>query len=128
MQLCIEPGELRAAIRNWLPFAATLLGQIKAEYAKVPSSGLRELMDLIESDPEFKAKGRKAAEWISSPVPTLKLERDGLEVELFTLLSTFGTVTDANLAELRVETFFPANEASRALLLSFDAALSHSPG
>jgi len=33
MRMCIEPGELRSAIRNWPQFAVTLLSQLKNELA-----------------------------------------------------------------------------------------------
>lgn len=124
MRVCIEPGEFRDSIRNWLPFVAALLGQLKAEEARAPHPGLRELIELIEADAQFQRGGREAAGLIGSPVATLQLERDGVNVELFTLLSTFGTATDASLVDLRVETFFPANEASRQVLRRLDETLA----
>jgi len=123
MRMCIEPGDLRSAIRNWPQFAVTLLGQLKGELARGANQTLQELITLIETDPEYRSEGRDAAELIGSPVATFRLVRGDMDVELFTLLSTFNTVTDASLAELRVETFFPANESSRALLLSLDAEI-----
>jgi transcriptional regulator with XRE-family HTH domain len=123
MQVCIEPGELRACIRNWLPFMAALVGQLKAEQARQPAASILALIQRIEADPEFQIKGRDAAGTIGSPVPTLQLACNGLQVELFTLQSTFGTVNDATLAEVRVETLFPADQASRDVLLRLDATL-----
>lgn len=126
MRLCVEPGELRSAIRNWLPFTAWLLGQLKIEHGRLANQDLGALIDLIENDPEFRSRGREAAELVGSPVPTLQLEASGLKVELFTLLSTFTATSDANLAEMRVETFFPADDASRAVLLALDDELRNS--
>jgi transcriptional regulator with XRE-family HTH domain len=123
MRMCIEPGELRSAIGSWPQFAATLLSQLKGEQARAVHPTLTELIELIEADPEFQRQGRDAAERVGSPVATFRLVRGDLDVELFTLLSTFNTVTDASLAELRVETFFPANEASREMLLALDAQI-----
>ena len=127
MMMCILPGFLRGSIRNWLPFVAALLGQIKAEHARVPNPELQALITRIEADAEFRAGGREAAGQVDSPVATLQLARGGMEVELFTLLSAFGTATDASLDALRVETFFPANAASRQLLLELDAAIDPPP-
>ena len=123
MRLCVERTGLRDCIRNWLPFMAALLAQLKVEHARLPTADLQGLIDAIESDHEFRVGGRDAAGSVATPVLTLELERDGFAIELFTLLSTFGTATDANLAELRVETFFPANAASRERLVEIDAAL-----
>ena len=47
------------------------------------------------------------------PVLPLELAIDGLHLALFTVLSTFGTPQDVTTDELRIESFFPADEATR---------------
>ncbi len=121
MRMCIEPGGLRASIANWPAFAAAFLPQLKAEQLHTPNPVVQDVIEMIEQDPEYQERGREAASAVRTPVATLQLEHGGLKIELFTLLSMFGSPNDASLSELRVETFFPANEASRELLLSFDA-------
>jgi len=37
-------------------------------------------------------------------------------LRLFSVLTTFGTAQDAALQELRIESFFPADEATRVIL------------
>ncbi|MFU8817520.1 MAG: helix-turn-helix domain-containing protein [Pseudomonadales bacterium] len=123
MGMCLDHRGLRPWIRNWAPFMASLLGQLKTQLVHAESADLRSLIERIEADAEFRAHGRDGAESVGTPVPTLALARDGMEMELFTLHSAFATPNDATLAELRVETFFPANEASRAALLALDAEL-----
>lgn len=123
MGMCIDHRGLRPWIRNWAPFMASLLGQLKIQLAHAESAGLRNLIERIEADAEFRAHGRDGAESVGTPVPTLSLSRDGVDLELFTLHSAFATPNDATLAELRVETFFPANDASRTVLLALDAQL-----
>jgi hypothetical protein len=49
------------------------------------------------------------------PVLPLELEKDGLRVSLFTVIATFGTAQDVTADELRIESFFPADEATEAL-------------
>ena len=44
------------------------------------------------------------------------LARDGVELRLFSMISTFGTPYDITTDEIRVETFFPEDSASEALL------------
>ena len=41
------------------------------------------------------------------------LRKDRLELNLFTTITTLGTPHDVTLHELRLESFFPADEASR---------------
>ena len=123
MRMCIEPGGLRASIANWLSFAAAFLPQLKAEQMLAPNPVVQEVIEMIEQDPEYRERGREAAQVVRTPVATLQLEYGDLKIELFTLLSMFGSPNDSSLSELRVETFFPANEPSRELLLKFDAEL-----
>jgi hypothetical protein len=39
---------------------------------------------------------------------------DGRELTMFSTLATFGTALDITLAELSIESFFPANTATEA--------------
>ena len=68
-------------------------------------------------------------DWRARPAPDepallipLRLDVGGAELSLFTTLTTFGTPQDITLAELAVELFFPADDASDASLR--DAASS----
>ena len=63
------------------------------------------------------------AEWAlpnldQPPAPLLPVSfaRDGLRVDLFTMMTTFGTPQDVTLQELRIESFYPANPDSEAAL------------
>ena len=51
-----------------------------------------------------------------------KPEKDGVRSSWFTTIATFGTPQDITLQELRIESFFPADEetesAARALALA----------
>jgi transcriptional regulator with XRE-family HTH domain len=125
MGICVDPAGLRPCILNWAQFMATLVVHLRQELAwGGDHPDLRALVEQIESDPEYRAHGRDAAETVATPVATLSLARDGIRVDLFTLLSAFATAHDASLSDLRVETFFPTDDASRAVLLAIDAELT----
>jgi transcriptional regulator with XRE-family HTH domain len=127
MRACIEPDGIRRYIVDWHAFAAMLLVHLRHELVfEGDNADLRSLVAAIESDPEFSDRGREAVAGAPMPVSTMRLERDGICIDLFTLISTFATPNDATLSELRVETFFPANETSRAFLLALDADLNAS--
>jgi transcriptional regulator with XRE-family HTH domain len=124
MGACLEHDGMRPYILNWRPFASSLVVHLRQTLAYGgENADVRKLIERIESDPEFRAYGRDSAEAVDTPVATLSLARDGVRVDLFTLLSTFATAHDASLSELRVETFFPANDASREVLVAIDAEL-----
>lgn len=46
-----------------------------------------------------------------SPRP-IHIRKDGLELRIFSTIMTLGTPRDVTLQELRIETFFPADDAS----------------
>jgi transcriptional regulator with XRE-family HTH domain len=50
------------------------------------------------------------------PVLPLELEFGDLRLSLFTVLSTFGTPQDVTTDELRIESFYPADQTTRAFL------------
>ena len=126
LALCVDPEGLRPRIRNWGPFMVRLLTQFRLELAREDDAALRALVERIEGDPEFRAAQRRGAEPSEDPVATLVLEADGRALALFTLHSNLAVARDATLADLRVETFFPADAATRAALLALDAELAGS--
>lgn len=48
------------------------------------------------------------------PVFDVPMEVQGVLVEFFSVVSSIGTPVDVTAQELRVEAFFPSDEASRA--------------
>jgi hypothetical protein len=55
---------------------------------------------------------RGAAALAADLLLPIHVRRDGLELRLFSTIMTLGTPRDVTLQELRIETFFPADEAS----------------
>jgi len=51
-----------------------------------------------------------------SPFLTLNYRWKNVTLRLFSTLTTLGTPLDIALQDLRIETFFPADEATRALV------------
>jgi hypothetical protein len=50
------------------------------------------------------------------PVLPLEIRKDSLRISLFSVIATFGTAQDITADELRIETLYPADDATRALL------------
>jgi len=55
------------------------------------------------------------------PVLPLRMARNGVQLSLFAVIATFGTAQDVTADELRIESLFPADEATEQL---FRAAAS----
>jgi hypothetical protein len=56
------------------------------------------------------------ADEADDPVLSWRLELDGEELSMFSMLSTFGTPMDVTLSDLSIELFFPADEHTETIL------------
>jgi hypothetical protein len=54
----------------------------------------------------------------------LRLRTDAGELAFLSTVTAFGTATEVTVSELAIETFFPADEATAAVLRDHAAALS----
>lgn len=58
-------------------------------------------------------RSKGAREWEEPPILVpFRVEHDGVELSMFTTLTTFGTPRDITLDELSVELFFPADDVT----------------
>lgn len=116
LRLLFHPEGLRPVVADWDVTGPVLLDRVRREVAADPSwargrSLLSELIELAGFDPGVRPLGAAP-----DPVLTMALERDDVRVDLFSMIATFGTAQDVTVQELRIETFFPADEASRETL------------
>lgn len=112
-----HPEGLRPAIRNFAEVAHTLLDRLERQVRENPvRTAYGELLERLRGlgelpDPPPAPEG--------GPLPILipvELEVEGRVLRLFTTLTTLGTPQDALLQELRIETFFPADEGTERAL------------
>ena len=56
----------------------------------------------------------RTPDFAATPLPILPVElaKDGVRASYFSLVTTVGTPQDVTLQEIRVESFFPADEAT----------------
>jgi len=117
MRLTFHPDGLRRVLKNWEQAATVLLSRLQREVAAQPAnSPLSAVLKEVLSYPGIPARWRSAALTLPPP-PVLPLHFDnGREsFSLFSMLSTFGTAQDVTADELRVETFFPADDTTAKL-------------
>lgn len=119
LRLSFHPQGLRPLVRNWEQVAPHMLERLQREIVAAPmDEALHTLhQDLLAMSGLGKdqAKGRAAKPHGGSPAaltPTVNVELGLGDVTLrhFSLLSTFGTAQDVTTDELRIETFFPADD------------------
>ncbi len=111
----LHPAGFRPHIRNWDAFAGYFLRQLGEELATNPfNRQARELLDEVANYPGMPASTDVPTG--AAPLLSLELEKDGTPLRLFTMISTFGTPLDVTLQELRIETFFPADDVTDRFL------------
>jgi transcriptional regulator with XRE-family HTH domain len=114
MRLFFHPAGIRPLVVNWTAIAPVLWRRAQREAEALGGQDMKALLAELaqHQDPETLAAAPDAA---LVPVLPLILERDGLRLSLFTVIATFGTAQDITADELRIETLFPADEATEAL-------------
>lgn len=107
----LHPNGLRPHIVNWSAVAAVLVERVeRAHLANPEDEDRRQLFDLVRA--EARSHGLGPALVDGAPFAVVHLRRGGVELRLFTLLTTIGTPLDVTAQDLTVETLFPADAAT----------------
>lgn len=128
MRMTFSPAGLQPFISNWPEVSCMLLSRLQREVTADTSNAelnqlYRELCQL-SCVPE---RGPVPAP-ITAPEPILplELEMNGMTLRIFSMISTFGTALDITADEIRVETFFPADDFSETFFRMLQAQASQS--
>ncbi|REJ83876.1 MAG: XRE family transcriptional regulator [Acidobacteria bacterium] len=114
--LTIHPKGLRPLIANWDDAAREFTLRLKRDLAGTRDPVLRQRLERMI---DMASDHRDPAELVAPalmPMLTLDLRVGEELLRLFTVISTFGTPQDVTTDELRIESFFPLDEASDRLL------------
>jgi len=122
MRLCFHPGGIRPFVTNWKAIAPLLWSRAQREAEALSGQEMKQV--LLELRPYQDADTVGSTDEAAGLVPVLPLElaKDGVRISLFTVIATFGTAQDVTADELRIETFFPADEATERLFRSVPLA------
>jgi transcriptional regulator with XRE-family HTH domain len=114
LQLMLEPGPVRAAVTNWNEVAPSLLERARREaVGGVMDATTAERVQRLRSGPDaavFNAAPRSVAPLV--PVIDVHFAYGASTLRWFSVVSTIGTPIDITAQELRLEAFFPADEAT----------------
>ncbi len=124
MRLVFHQQGLQPLIKNWEQVATFLLCRMQKEVAADPTHHqlaalLEELCGYANLPPDWR---NQAWSNIPPPIMTMELEFNGRNLNIFSMLSSFGTALDITAATLCVETFFPADENSSLLFKQLSLA------
>ncbi|SDS32481.1 helix-turn-helix domain-containing protein [Microlunatus soli] len=112
IRVCLHPDGLAGRIGNLDQWAAHLLHQVNHRAERSHDPRHRRLADEITG-----FLGPEPLEPpTTGPVLTLEIEVDGAPLRFFSASARLDTATDATLEGLHLETFLPADEATRLAL------------
>jgi transcriptional regulator with XRE-family HTH domain len=114
LRTVIEPGPVRSRIRNWGDVVPALLDRARREaVGGVLDASTAALVDELQARDDVASVA--AAVPGSEPVPPvvdLQFDVDGGVLSFFSVVSTIGTPVDVTAQEIRVEAFFPSDDAT----------------
>jgi transcriptional regulator with XRE-family HTH domain len=120
VRLVFHPQGLRPFIENWESVAARIIQRVHREVAANPSDEtMKCFLDELLSYPAVPSRWR-VQDLDDSPPPflTINYRWNNSTLRFFSTITTFGSPQDVALQEMRIESFFPADEATRAELMS----------
>jgi transcriptional regulator with XRE-family HTH domain len=114
MHVVFHPRGLRQFIVNWDEFAGQMIQILHREVAQ-GGSVAADLLDEIMTYPGLPAEWRLPRNPAgSSPVMTMQLRKGDYRLAFFSTFTTLAMPTDVALQKLKIECFYPADDATAA--------------
>lgn len=124
MRLALHPKGLAPRTANLGEWRSHALERLRRQIDLTADPGLIGLLEELKSYPTPPAPDRRPEDYGGVAVPFQLLTDQGL-LSFFGTTTVFGTAVDITLAELTLETFFPADSATaEALRRAHDARLA----
>jgi transcriptional regulator with XRE-family HTH domain len=116
LKLMVDPNGVRRYIRNWQAVGADLLQWIQREAMSdgPGSEAAAMLAELVAMSGSAAWEEGPDLDRNALPFLPLSISKDGIELNLFTTIATLGTPRDVTVHELRIESFFPGDDATAA--------------
>ncbi|HEY8543505.1 MAG TPA: hypothetical protein VIL36_00595, partial [Acidimicrobiales bacterium] len=118
LRVLLHPEGLAPHITNLAEYSAHVLHRLRHQATLVQDPALRDLYDELEGYPGVAATSPDVHDLAALVFTTLRLRFDGRELAFFSTLTTFGTAVDVTLAELLIESFYPADQTTADTLRS----------
>ena len=116
----VAPDVLRPHLLNWAEVVRHFIRSVEAD---AKADGLTETTALLDRLMAYKgvrtALNLPANGPDTGPVLAMHFRKGETSLRLFTTIATLGTPQDVTLQELRIECFFPMDEATAAILRSW---------
>ena len=117
MRLFFHPNGIKPLVTNWAAIAPLLWHRAQREAEALGGQEMKQVLaELRQHQDPHTLWAVEGAGLV--PVLPLEIAKDGVRISLFTVLATFGTAQDVTADELRIESLFPADEATERLFRS----------
>ena len=111
----VAPDVLRPHLMNWSDVVHYFVRSVEADAA---ADGTPETAALLERLLSYEGVRVTMSQVLTrgpdAPVLPMHFTKAGINLRLFTTIATLGTPQDITLQELRIESFFPMDGATRA--------------
>jgi transcriptional regulator with XRE-family HTH domain len=119
----VAPDVLRPYLLNWVEVVRYFVRSVEADAA---ADGTPEMAALLERLRGYQgvatAINTPPDELAMTPVLAMHFRKGSIDLRLFTTIATLGIPLDITLQELRVECFFPMDDATASILRGWQAA------
>jgi transcriptional regulator with XRE-family HTH domain len=112
LRLAVHPDGMGTRVENLAEWGRHIIDNVRAHALRSPDPRLDELLAELERHVPPAAPG---PHHVGFAVP-LRLRTDDGELKLITTLTSFATPLDVTVAELQLEAYLPADEATAAIL------------
>jgi transcriptional regulator with XRE-family HTH domain len=110
----VGPNVLRPHLTNWPEVVAYFVRSVEADAAADATVETLALRDRLLSYPDVQGSlATPSGETEAAPVLPMRFAKGPVSLDLFTTITTLGMSQDVTLQELRIESFFPMNDATR---------------
>jgi hypothetical protein len=119
LRLSLHPDGLAPRIVNLTEWRAHLLSRLRREIEISADTVLENLLEELSGYPAPVGSDARRVESLSSTSPfvvPLRLAAGNAVLSFISTITVFGTPTDVTLSELALESFFPADAATAAVL------------
>jgi transcriptional regulator with XRE-family HTH domain len=118
----VAPDVLRPYLVNWPEVVRYFIRSVEADAAGYGAGASNALLDrLLRYDGVAALQKQGTVPTATGPVLPMHFRKDDVSLRLFTTIATLGTPQDITLQELRIESFFPMDSETTAILRGWAA-------
>ena len=122
LRLSMHPRGLANAIDNWHEWRAHLLARLRRQIEVSGDATLVALLAELDAYPAPAHAGHASRGETDPVVVPLRMRTQHGVLSFFSTTTVFGTPVDITLSELAIEAFFPADDATAAILRELEDA------